>query len=1278
MDRFFRSRVTLLLTIVALLGVPIPALSATINVPADYATIQAAIDAAVNGDTVLVSPGTYTENIDFEGKNITVGSLYLTTQDASYMSQTVIDGNANGLPVVRFEHGETDATLIGFTIQNGFTATNEQGAGINISGGSSPTLERLVIQNNISQSGRGGGIRCYYAGIPTIKNVTIRSNICSDAGGGILVFASSINLVNSIISSNAAPFGSGICFHQSGNANGSIVNCLISNNTGGGVITGSDIELVNCTLYGNSSAIDLYGESLIANSIVWGGHTINVGGILTVSYSSIEGGKSNINYPFPLSLVWGPGNIEVDPLFVSPENGDYHLRAGSPCIDSGTSEGAPPTDIEGMPRPQGAGFDMGAYEAYLPVPLIAYTPDPTNDNTPLLDWEDVLGASTYTVQYSEQPDFVANTEVTGLNETSYTVNPALSDGTWYWRVRAYDAQGVGGWWSWTDSFVVDTKAPTATISGVPNDPTNQTGATLSVGGEGVTHYRYKLDGGTYGGETAAATPIDLEGLTDGLHTVYVIARDAAGNWQAEGDASTASWIVDTVVPIITGLSDDPIPTQNKNWNWDANKVATFRHAIDQNEEWTPTGTFSDTKTATKSGVSGIWYLHVQAKDGAGNESDVTTVSASLFTVPEANTLAASLVQKNSATLNGTVNPNADTTLVTFDYGTGTDYGQSINATPNSLEGTTFQSVSANLTNLSPGTTYHFRVKGVNAAGTGYGEDRTFTTEAVLIPTVTTQSISSITQNSAQGGGNVTFDGGAEVTARGVCWGTSTNPTIADSKTVEGVGTGTFTSNISGLSPGTGYHVRAYATNSAGTGYGDNVSFTTSEAAPIVEIQSGNGPRGKTITLPIILTNITAKEVSAITVDVGYDSAVFKNPTALIGPAGSAAEKTIATNEVASGLFRITIFSTYNNDPIGDGVIVYLTLSILSNAPTSSAILACTPMGSNPSGGDVYIEGKDATVTILGNMEGDCDGDGTVTIAEVQSAINMYLGILPVLDCVDVNKNGKVSIGEVQKVINNHLGLTAPDMSVFSYALSPDSRERFLGESKAVEGTSLPRLIVGQTIGDAGDTVTVPVMLSNASGFDIAAISTDIGYDTSVLENPTVMIGPAGIAAGKIVTSNELSQGTFRVGILSASNNNAIGSGVVAYLTFTVKTASGRTALSNSPEGSDPLGNDVPMIGITGIVTAAEVIYVDRLGECGGYTPCFTSIQSGIDAATSYAFIVIGEGDFNEDVIVDQPYGFVLSGGWNSAFSAQDSDTRLNSLMITGTGASVEPQRIVLH
>ena len=137
--------------------------------------------------------------------------------------------------------------------------------------------------------------------------------------------------------------------------------------------------------------------------------------------------------------------------------------------------------------------------------------------------------------------------------------------------------------------------------------------------------------------------------------------------------------------------------------------------------------------------------------------------------------------------------------------------------------------SLNLTGLVALTGYHLRAFATNAYGTAYGADVQFTTGPAAIPTLTTASVTAITATSATSGGNITDDGGAQVTARGVCWGTNPNPTTSASCTHDGAGTGTFTSSLTGLTANTPYHVRAYATNSVGTSYGADVQFTTSSA-----------------------------------------------------------------------------------------------------------------------------------------------------------------------------------------------------------------------------------------------------------------------------------------------------------------------------------------------------------------------------------------------------------------------------------------------------------------
>ncbi len=139
--------------------------------------------------------------------------------------------------------------------------------------------------------------------------------------------------------------------------------------------------------------------------------------------------------------------------------------------------------------------------------------------------------------------------------------------------------------------------------------------------------------------------------------------------------------------------------------------------------------------------------------------------------------------------------------------------------------------SVEITGLTVNTTYHVRAYAVNDKGTAYGDDVTFKTQDYSAPIVTTMEVTGITTTTAMCGGEVTSNGGATITARGVCCSTNESPTINDSHTVDGTGTGGFTSIITGLSPNKTYYVRAYATNIKGTSYGEQITFKTKEQPP---------------------------------------------------------------------------------------------------------------------------------------------------------------------------------------------------------------------------------------------------------------------------------------------------------------------------------------------------------------------------------------------------------------------------------------------------------------
>jgi hypothetical protein len=143
-----------------------------------------------------------------------------------------------------------------------------------------------------------------------------------------------------------------------------------------------------------------------------------------------------------------------------------------------------------------------------------------------------------------------------------------------------------------------------------------------------------------------------------------------------------------------------------------------------------------------------------------------------------------------------------------------------------LDGTGKGTFVSNLTGLIPGTLYYVKAYATNSAGTAYGNELTFTESEIALASLSTAVVTEIAAATAVSGGDITDDNGGDITDKGVCWSTTADPTVADSHTSDGTGVGVFISNLTGLTTATLYYVRAYSTNSAGTSYGDQVTFTT--------------------------------------------------------------------------------------------------------------------------------------------------------------------------------------------------------------------------------------------------------------------------------------------------------------------------------------------------------------------------------------------------------------------------------------------------------------------
>jgi len=280
---------------------------------------------------------------------------------------------------------------------------------------------------------------------------------------------------------------------------------------------------------------------------------------------------------------------------------------------------------------------------------------------------------------------------------------------------------------------------------------------------------------------------------------------------------------------------------------------------------TSDGTGLGTFVSSLSGLNQNTQYYVRSyatnSEGTAYGNEITFITLSDVTLPTVTTDEATNITQTTATSGGDVTDDGGATVTAR----GVCYSISSNPTlsdAHTSDGTGLGTFVSSLSGLNQNTQYYVRSYATNSEGTAYGNEITFITLSdMTIPTVTTYEASNITQTTATSGGDVTDDGGATVTARGVCWSTSSNPTLADSYTTDGSGTGTFGSSISGLTQNTNYYVRAYATNSEGTAYGNEITFTTLMEPVLPTVTTDNATN---------ITSTTATSGGNVTDDGGAD------------------------------------------------------------------------------------------------------------------------------------------------------------------------------------------------------------------------------------------------------------------------------------------------------------------------------------------------------------------------------------------------------------------------
>jgi hypothetical protein len=401
-----------------------------LNVPSVFPNIQLAIDISSNGDTILVESGIYYENLNFNGKNITLASEFILTHDTSYISNTIIDGNQNGR-VIEFVNGEdSTAIVIGFTLTNGHAFgpyyTDEWGGGIYCNN-SSPMIKNVNITENIAD-GSGGGLCCCVNSNPKLINVEISNNNGYNSGGIDCYSNSNIILINVKITGNTGVYTGGIGLDN--NSDAILKNVTISNNTANNSSIGSAIScsfsypsIYNSIITNNTGKFGVYNESgdpFLFNTVLW-----NNGDDNFYNCNSLLGYNVIVNSNSDSCDAYN--NIQLNPLL---NTSNFSLQFGSPCIDAGSNDYVDfQFDFDGNCRTYDGNndnlffVDMGAYE-YEAHYLISL--DLGNDTTICEGNSIILDATNNYYSYNWN-DSISFNQTINIDTTGY-YNVIVSDG----------------------------------------------------------------------------------------------------------------------------------------------------------------------------------------------------------------------------------------------------------------------------------------------------------------------------------------------------------------------------------------------------------------------------------------------------------------------------------------------------------------------------------------------------------------------------------------------------------------------------------------------------------------------------------------------------------------------------------------------------------------------------------------------------------------------------------------------------------------------------------
>ena len=622
-----------------------------------------------------------------------------------------------------------------------------------------------------------------------------------------------------------------------------------------------------------------------------------------------------------------------------------------------------------------------------------------------------------------------------------------------------------------------------------------------------------------------------------------------------------------------------------------------------------------------------------------------TAAKKTWFFPTLTTNSITAITINSATSGGNITASGGANITARGICYGTVSSPDISGTSTS-DGTGPGSFTSNMTGLTPNTLYYVRAYATNKVGTAYGSEVTFTTTAIVVPTLTTTAVTGVTLTEAVSGGNITADGGGAVSARGVCWATTTGPTITNSLTSDGTGTGSFASNLSSLVPATTYYLRAYATNSAGTAYGNEVTFTTVLNAPTnVLATAGNAQATIAFTAP------ASNGGSAIT---GYT--VTSSPGGFTGT-GSASPITVTglTNGTAYTFTVIATNANGNSSPSSASNSV--TPSTVPGAPTIGTATAGNAQATVTFTAPASNGGSAITGYTVTSNPGNFTGTGTASPITVTGLTN---GTAYTFTVIATNANGNslpssasnsvtpsavpgaptigtATKGNAQATVTFTAPVNNGGSAITGYTVT-STPGNITGT-----GTVSPIIVTGLTNGTA---YTFTVIATNANGNSLPSSASNSVTPSGVPGAPTIGTATEGDTQASVTFTTPVSDGGSAITGYTVTSNpgNIHGTGTVSPIIVTGLTNG--TAYTFTVIATNAIGNSLPSSASNSVTPHGLTAIVDIDGNVYNIVTIGTQVWMAENLRTT---------KYNEGTAITPITGTGSEGAWAALTTAAYCD-----------------------